>query len=193
VVDGKNCRKGAVKMIFTETELPGAYIIEPELIRDQRGYFARTFCREEFLQCDLCSEFIQCSTSFNIRRGTLRGMHYQKPPYSETKLVRCISGAIFDVIIDLRPQSKTFKKWISVELSQENRKMLYIPEQFAHGFLTLEDDTELEYQISCKYVPESAAGVRFDDPAFGIKWPSKPSVISDRDLTFPLWQAHTFA
>lgn len=158
-------------MIFAETKLKGAYIIEPERLEDERGFFARTFCQEEFAAHGLRTRFVQCSISFNKKKGTLRGMHYQVAPHEEAKLVRCTMGAIYDVIIDLRPGSPTFTQWVAVELTAQNRKMLYIPEGLAHGFQTLEDDTEVFYQMSEFYHPECARGVRWDDPVFGIKWP----------------------
>jgi dTDP-4-dehydrorhamnose 3,5-epimerase len=175
-------------MIFTETGLKGAYIIAPELISDDRGFFARTWCRREFTQHGLNPNVSQCNVSFNKKKGTLRGMHYQSAPCEEAKLVRCTSGAIYDVIIDLRQNSETFKKWTSVELNAENRKMLYIPEGFAHGFLTLADDTEVFYQMSEFYSPEHARGVRWDDPSFNIQWPLAISTIAEKDRQFPSFQ-----
>lgn len=173
-------------MVFTETELPGAFVIDSEVVDDERGFFARTWSAEEFAQRGLNSRIAQCSISFNKQRGTLRGMHYQIKPYEEAKLVRCTAGAIWDVIVDLRATSQTKHKWIAVELTSRNRRMLYIPEGFAHGFQTLEDHTEVAYQISEHYHPESARGVRWDDPAFGVQWPLPVSVISERDLKHPL-------
>jgi dTDP-4-dehydrorhamnose 3,5-epimerase len=172
-------------MIFTETRLKGAFVIEPEKVEDKRGFFARTWCQHEFANRGLNPCIAQCSISFNLKRGTLRGMHYQVAPYEEAKVVRCISGAIYDVIIDLRPQSPTFTEWLAVELNAENRRMLYVPEGFAHGFQTLEDNTEIFYQISEFYAPEYARGVRWDDSAFGIQWPLADRPISIRDQTFP--------
>jgi len=172
-------------MVFIETELKGVYIIEPERIKDERGFFARTWCKREFEAHGLNPNLVQCSISFNKKKGTLRGMHYQIAPYEETKLVRCTMGAIYDVIVDLIPESKTFKQWISIELTSENRKMLYIPEGLAHGFLTLTDNTEVFYQMSESYMPEYAKGVRWDDPAFGIHWPIDILVISKKDRQFP--------
>jgi len=172
-------------MLFIETKLKGAYIIEPELKEDQRGFFARTWCQNEFREYNLNTSIVQCNISFNRRKGTLRGMHYQRHPYEEAKLVRCTMGAIYDVIIDLRPDSSTFRGWISVELSAENRKMLYIPEGFAHGFITLTDNSEVFYQMSQFYHPEYADGVRWDDPAFNIDWPLKVTVISEKDKSYP--------
>ncbi|HEY3041161.1 MAG TPA: dTDP-4-dehydrorhamnose 3,5-epimerase [Pyrinomonadaceae bacterium] len=176
-------------MIFTETKLHGAYIIEPELIEDERGFFVRTWSREEFAAHGLNPKVVQCNTSFNKEQGTLRGMHYQIPPHEEAKLVRCTAGTIYDVIIDLREDSPTRSKWISVELSASNRLMVYVPEGFAHGFQTLEDETEVFYQVSAYYHSESARGVCWNDPAFGIDWPLAISVISERDRTHPFIDA----
>jgi len=172
-------------MIFVETPLKGAYVIDPERLADERGFFARTWCRQEFEAHGLDSGLVQCSISFNHKRGTLRGMHYQVAPQAEAKLVRCTAGAIHDVVVDLRRESSTFCGWFAAELSADNHKMLYIPEGFAHGFLTLTDNTEVFYQISEYYVPESARGVRWDDPAFAISWPAYPIVISQRDSSYP--------
>ncbi|MBD2102622.1 dTDP-4-dehydrorhamnose 3,5-epimerase [Leptolyngbya sp. FACHB-261] len=172
-------------MIFTETSLKRAFLIELEKLQDQRGFFARTWCQREFAVHGLNIQLAQCSISHNQRQATLRGMHYQISPYEETKLVRCLKGAICDVIIDLRPGSPTFKQHYSVVLSAENYKMLYIPEGFAHGFQTLEDDTEVFYQISEFYHAESARGIRWNDPAFNINWPLEVQVISERDQQYP--------
>ena len=172
-------------MIFVETKLAGAYIIEPERQADERGFFARTFCSDAFAERGLATDFPQCNISFNAERGTLRGMHYQEPPHAEAKLVRCTMGAIHDVIVDLRPDSPTFKQWVAVELSAKSRWMLYIPEGFAHGFLTLTDSSEVFYQISERYRAASARGVRYDDPAFGIDWPGPVRVISEKDRNLP--------
>lgn len=171
-------------MIFTETKLSGAYIVEPERYEDERGFFARSWCQNEFAEHGLNPRLAQCNISFNKKRGTLRGMHFQAPPRAEAKLVRCTQGAIYDVIIDLRPNSATFKHWIAVTLAAENRKMLYIPENFAHGFLTLEDNTEVFYQMSEFYAPSSARGLRWDDPLFAIFWPEPVSIISQKDQQF---------
>jgi dTDP-4-dehydrorhamnose 3,5-epimerase len=173
-------------MIFTETALKGAFIIEPQLIPDERGLLARTWSAEEFARHGLNPRVVQGNLSLNKRRGTFRGMHFQISPHQEVKLVRCTAGSIYDVIIDLRKDSFSFLKWIGVELSASNRLMLYVPEGFAHGFQTLEDNTEVVYQISEYYHPESARGVRWDDPAFGIRWPLPVSVISERDRNHPL-------
>jgi dTDP-4-dehydrorhamnose 3,5-epimerase len=173
-------------MIFTETELPGAFIIEPELIEDERGFFALLWSREEFSRRGLNELFVQANTSFNKRRGTLRGLHFQVEPNQEAKLVRCTAGAIYDVIADLRTGSPTFRRWIGVELTSRNHLMLYVPQGFAHGFQTLEDDTEIAYQISEYYHPESASGVRWDDPTLSVRWPLPVRVLSERDRELPL-------
>lgn len=173
-------------MRFTETKLKGSYIIEPELIQDERGFFARSWCQKEFTEQGLNPNLVQCNTSFNLKKGTLRGMHYQVKPHLEAKLVRCTMGAIYDVIIDIRPESPTFKQWLAVELTAENRKMLYIPEGFAHGFQTLVDNTEVFYQMSEFYHPESARGIRWDDCKFQIIWPEVDRrIISGKDLNYP--------
>jgi dTDP-4-dehydrorhamnose 3,5-epimerase len=172
-------------LIFQETELKGAFQIEAEELRDERGFFARVWCQQEFAAHGLNPKLAQCSISFNRKKGTLRGMHYQVAPHEEAKLVRCTRGAIHDVIIDLRPESATFKRHYATVLSYANRRMLYIPERFAHGFQTLEDDTEVLYLISDFYAPECARGVRWDDPALGIVWPAGKRIISERDRTYP--------
>lgn len=178
-----------MQMVFNETKLKGAYIIEIETRNDERGFFARSFCQDEFSRHGLNPCIAQCNISYNRQKGTLRGMHYQTRPYEEAKTVRCTRGAIYDVIIDLRPQSPTYKQWTAVELSAGNHKMLYVPEGFAHGFQTLQDDTEVFYQISEFYHPECAAGIRWDDPAFGIEWPDvKGRSISAKDLGYQLWE-----
>ena len=172
-------------MKFVEVPLSGAFIIEPEPIADERGFFARSFCSNEFSAKGLNPLLVQCSVSFNYKKGTLRGMHYQKKPHEEAKLVRCTRGAIFDVIIDLRAGSSSFLNWFGTELTAENRLGLYIPEGFAHGFLTLMDDSEVFYQMSAPFQPESAAGVRWDDPIFCIRWPAEVRLLSTRDQTYP--------
>ncbi len=171
-------------MLFEPAPLLGAFVVRLEELNDERGFFARTWCREEFLARGLSGDFVQASVSFNLRRGTLRGLHYQAPPDAEAKLVRCTRGRIHDVIVDLRRRSPTFRRTFATELSADNRHMLYIPEGFAHGFLTLEDHAEVAYQISAPYRPESARGFRYDDPAFAIDWPFTPLVIDARDLSF---------
>lgn len=173
-------------MKLTQASLKGAFIIEPDRIEDERGFFARTFCRQEFEKHGLNPNLVQCSVSFNTKKGTVRGMHYQVKPHEEVRLVRCTRGALCDVILDLRSDSPTFKQWIAVELTAENRTMVYIPEGFAHGFQTLEDSTEVFYQMSEFYHPECARGVRWDDPAFGITWPAPNPIVNDRDRTFLL-------
>ncbi|SRR6266571_2096918 len=175
-------------MIFGKTKLPGVFKIGLETKPDERGFFARTWCQKEFATHGLNTKLVQCSLSFNARKGTLRGMHYQLMPYAEAKLVRCTRGAIYDVVVDLRPQSPTFKDWIGVVLTAENRNTLYVPEGCAHGFLTLEDGTEVFYQMSEFQRVESARGVRFDDPAFRIAWPEKVEVISERDRNYPKFE-----
>ncbi len=172
-------------MIFTETRLKGAFIIEPERREDERGFFARTWCQREFEAHGLQVTWVQCNISYNREKGTLRGMHYQAAPHGEIKLVRCTMGMTYDVIIDLRPASPTFTQWIAVELSAENRRMLYIPEGFAHGFQTLAPHTEVFYQMSAFYAPAYARGVRWNDPLFGIEWPIEVRSISERDKSFP--------
>lgn len=176
-------------MIFTETDLQGAFVIEPEKLEDGRGFFARTFCQKEFEACGINSRLVQCSISFNRTKGALRGMHYQAPPHEEARLISCVKGAIYDVVIDLRPGSPTYCHWFAVELSSENYKMFYVPEGFAHGFQTLEHNTVVFYQMSEFYHPESGRGVRWDDPFYGIAWPLEPQGISARDASYPLTKA----
>ena len=168
-------------MIFSETRLPGSYVVEIEKIEDERGFFTRTFDKNEFIKMKLDSEFIQSSISQNKKKGTIRGMHYQTEPYEESKIVRCVKGKIFDVIIDLRLNSKTFKEWLFVELSEDNYKMLYIPKGFAHGFQTLENNTEVYYEITEVYDKKSSRGIRWNDPTFNINWPLDISLISEKD------------
>jgi len=172
-------------MNFIETPLKGAFVVESVRHEDERGFFARSWCKNEFKSFGLNVDLLQCSISFNKKKNTLRGMHYQIKPYEETKLVRCTMGAIYDVIIDLRLTSSTFKKWHAVELSAINHKMLYIPVGFAHGYLTLKDNSEVFYQISEFYHPECSNGLRWNDPVFGIKWPKSKKVISVRDSEYP--------
>jgi dTDP-4-dehydrorhamnose 3,5-epimerase len=172
-------------MRFIETELAGAYVIDPEPFVDIRGAFARTWCAREFEAHGLTTRVAQTSTSFNARRGTLRGMHYQAAPFPEVKLVRCTRGAIFDVIIDLRPASPTFMRHFATRLTEDNRRAVYVPEGFAHGFLTLEDHSEILYQMSEFYVPEASRGVRWNDPAFGIDWPIDQPIMHERDASYP--------
>ena len=175
-------------MLFTETKLKGAYIIDIQPIEDERGFFSRSFCKHEFSGHGLKTDIAQCNISFNRRKGTLRGMHFQLPPKSEAKLVRCTRGRIYDVIVDLRPGSPTYRQWLGVELASgftANYRMLYIPEGFAHGFQTLEDDSEVFYQMFEFYAPEYASGVRWDDSAFGINWPLPDPIMSERDRAYP--------
>ena len=175
-------------MNFLETDLKGAYIIETEPIVDDRGFFARSWCQRDFLDHGLNPSLVQCNISFNAKKGTLRGMHYQSKPHEEAKLVRCTRGSIYDVIIDIRLDSSTFKSWFAVELRSEKYNMLYIPEGFAHGFLTLEDNTEVLYQMSDFYYPELAKGIRWDDPLFAIKWPKiSQLIISEKDSSYSFY------
>jgi dTDP-4-dehydrorhamnose 3,5-epimerase len=171
-------------MTFHETKLPGVFEIHLEPNGDDRGFFARSWCRREFERHGLNSVTAQCNVSFNEKRGTLRGMHYQAEPHPEAKLVRCTHGAIYDVVVDLRRDSSTFKKWIGAVLTAANRHMIYVPEGCGHGFLTLDDRTEVFYQMSEFYYPELSRGVRWNDPAFAIGWPAQAEVISDRDRTY---------
>ena len=176
-------------MIFTETALKGAFVVDPEPVKDDRGLFARIWCQQEFAAQGLGTNWVQGSISFNNLKGTLRGMHYQEDPYEEVKLVRCTMGAIYDVIVDLRPTSPTYCQYIGVTLSAENRLAIYIPKQFAHGFLTVQDKSEVSYHMSEFYAPASARGFRWDDPAFGIQWPDVISVISEKDRSWPVFPA----
>jgi dTDP-4-dehydrorhamnose 3,5-epimerase len=172
-------------MMFLETKILGVFEIRPELIHDERGFFARSWCQQEFASRGLNSRLVQCNISGSLRKGTLRGMHYQVAPFAETKLVRCTRGSIFDVALDLRPDSPTYKQWTAAVLTAENHHMLCISEGCAHGFLTLESDCEVFYQMSAFYQPEAARGVRWNDPAFGIAWPVTVEVISARDASYP--------
>jgi|SRR6516225_328753 len=172
-------------MIFTRTKLPGVFIVEPEKLEDERGFFARSWCRREFEAYGLNPCLVQCDISFSQKKGTLRGMHYQVAPFSEVKLVRCTMGSIFDAIIDLRPESPRFKEHMGVILSADNHKMFYVPDGCAHGFITLDDSTEVFYQMSEFYASEHGRGVRWNDPAFKISWPLVPTMMSERDRTYP--------
>lgn len=171
-------------MIFEETKLRGVFEVHAEPKTDERGFFARTWCQKEFEENGLDRALAQCSISFNTRKGTLRGIHFQAEPYPESKLVRCTRGAVYDVVIDLRPQSRTFKQWIGVDLTAVNRSMVYVPPGCGHGFLTLKDETEVFYQISEFYKPELARGVRWNDPSFQIVWPAAVEIISERDSSY---------
>jgi dTDP-4-dehydrorhamnose 3,5-epimerase len=172
-------------MRFDETELAGVFLIELDRIEDARGFFARTYCEREFTAQGLDGRFVQCNLSHNTARGTLRGLHFQREPRPETKLVRCIRGAIYDVVLDLRKDSTTYLRWVAVELSARNSLALYIPAGLAHGFQTLEDDTDVWYQMGEFYTPELAAGVRWNDPAFGIRWPIENPILSGKDRSYP--------
>lgn len=172
-------------MILRPTKIAGAVVIEPELVADERGFFARTFSRDEFIAAGLDGDVTQCSVSYNQRSGTLRGLHYQAEPHAEAKLVRCTQGAIYDVVVDLRPESSTFCDWVAVELSAANRLGLFVPKGLAHGFQTLTSASEVYYQISVRYEPGAARGVRWNDPRFSIEWPAAERIISARDQVFP--------
>jgi dTDP-4-dehydrorhamnose 3,5-epimerase len=174
-------------MRFSKTELCGAWLIEPMPARDERGFFARTFCVKEFKEHGLTTRFVQHNASQSATRGTLRGMHFQRAPHGEVKVVTCLKGAIWDVIIDLRPKSPTCRQWRGFELTAANRRQLYVPKGFAHGFQTLCDDVEVGYLISVFYAPAAASGVRHDDPAFAIDWPLPVSAISEKDRTWPVF------
>jgi dTDP-4-dehydrorhamnose 3,5-epimerase len=173
-------------MIFTEAPLRGAFIIDMTRMEDERGFFARSFCAEEFAKRGLAAQMSQCSVSFNVRKGTLRGLHFQAAPHDEEKLVRSTCGAVFDVVVDLRPESPTHRQWFGTELTAANHRALYVPKGFAHGFISLADDTEVLYMISVPYAPGFAKGLRWNDPALGIRWPLTPTVISTRDAHHPL-------
>lgn len=172
-------------MIFHATKLHGAYVIEPERREDERGFFARSWCQKEFEAHGLVSRVVQANVSYNRTKGTLRGMHYQAAPHAETKLLRCTRGAIYDVIVDVRPTSGTYRDWVGVELTADNYRMLYVPEGFAHGFQTLVDDTEVIYQVSEFYTPGSERGARWNDAAFQIEWPVAVTTISAKDAAWP--------
>jgi dTDP-4-dehydrorhamnose 3,5-epimerase len=176
-------------MRFIETPLKGAYLINLEKRGDERGFFARLFCEKEFGHQGLATKFVQINNSLSAQRGTLRGMHYQLPPAGEVKLVRCVRGSLFDVIVDLRPKSRTHLKWFGAELTAENRTMMYVPVGFAHGFLTTSEDAEAFYLVSSFYAPELERGVRYNDPAIGIQWPFEPMVVSAKDAAHPEFSA----
>ncbi len=173
-------------MDFIETELQGAFLIKPKILKDERGGFTRVFCKQDFKQIGHSKDFVQFNHSFNINRGTLRGMHYQESPHSEIKLIRCIRGSVFDVIIDIRKSSPTFLKWHGTVLSEENKDMIYVPEGFAHGFITLEENSELLYHHTSFYEPKSERGIRYDDSIINIEWPEAIISISDKDRNYPL-------
>jgi len=172
-------------MIFTETKLKGAYVIELEKREDDRGFFARTFCKSEALPYGLKTDIVQANMSASKKKGTLRGMHYQLAPHAETKLIRCTKGSLFDVIIDIRPESPTYKQWFGTELTADNYKMVYVPEGFAHGFVTLEDNTEAVYLVTAAYNKESERAIRYNDPAFNITWPVDVTELSEKDTSHP--------
>ena len=172
-------------MIFTETKLAGAFIIDMERLSDERGFFARAWCEDEFAAHGIHQPPLQASISSNPKRGTLRGMHYQIAPHGESKLVRCTRGGIYDVIVDMREQSPTYGQWVGVELTADNFRMLFVPEYFAHGFITLQDNTDVSYQISAKYTPGAERALRWNDPAIGIEWPFEPVLLSEKDRNHP--------
>lgn len=173
-------------MKFIETKLKGLYVVEPELLSDERGKFARTYCKKEFAEINFDKEFVQMNFSLNYKKGTLRGMHYQTAPYEETKLIRCISGKVFDVAVDLRKNSGTYLQWFGTELSKENSKMMFIPEGFAHGFLTLEDNSELIYHHTQYFNPSAERGIRYDDKSVNIQFPGEVLIVSEKDRSYPL-------
>lgn len=183
--DASRPSAGCAEVRFIPTPLAGAYIVELEKREDERGFFARGWCAEEAEQVGLNPRVVQSNISFNHRAGTIRGLHYQRPPFQEAKLVRCIDGAIHDVIVDLRRESNSFGKWFAADLTRENRLALYVPEGFAHGFQTLEDGTEVLYSVSAPYHPEAEGGIRFDDERLGIVWPLRPTVVSQKDRLLP--------
>ena len=187
-VHTRGANVGSGQLNFLETKLANAFIVDVQRLEDDRGFFARSWCQEEAAGYGLSPNWVQCNISFNKKKGTLRGMHYQLAPCAEAKLVRCTMGAIYDAIIDLRAESSTFRQWTAVELTAENRRMLYIPEGFAHGFLTLTDNAEVFYQMSEFYAPAHARGLRWNDPAFAIEWPLTPRVISEQDRNYPDFQ-----
>jgi dTDP-4-dehydrorhamnose 3,5-epimerase len=178
-------------MNFAELSLPGAYVIDLEPIGDERGFFARMLCQEEFGKHGLDMKIVQANVSYSAERGTLRGLHYQIPPHGENKLIRCVRGAVFDVMVDLRPDSPTYLAWEGVELSAQNRRMAYVPEGFAHGFLTLTDDCEVLYPVTAAYAPSAERGLRYDDPSIDIEWPATVRVVSKKDQSWPLLSTTT--
>ncbi len=172
-------------MKFVETPLAGAYVVEVERRGDDRGYFARAWCENEFAELGLANRFVQVNMSGSVEAGTLRGFHYQVAPHSEDKFVRCFAGSVFDVAIDMRPESDTYKQWFGVELTANNKKAFFVPAGFAHGYQTLEPDTELMYQVSAFYAPDAERGLRWDDPTFGVEWPIDEPILSDKDKVWP--------
>lgn len=172
-------------MKFVTTPISGVVLVDLEPVEDDRGFFARTYCEEEFRRHGLETHIAQCSVALSLRKGTLRGMHYQRDPHSEVKLVRCIRGAVYDVVVDIRPDSATFRQWFATELNAANRRAIYIPHGIAHAYQTIEDETEISYQMSSAYNAEAAAGVRWDDPAFAVRWPLEVTAITERDLSYP--------
>jgi dTDP-4-dehydrorhamnose 3,5-epimerase len=174
-------------VIFTETKLKGAFVIDLERREDPRGFFARAFCQNEFKAHGLKPVIAQANMAFNLKKGTVRGMHFQFPPAAETKLVRCTRGAILDIIVDLRPESATFLQWVAVELNEENQRALHVPERFAHGYQTLRDNTDTSYQVGEFYTPDAEGGLMYNDPRLGLEWPMPPTVISEKDQKFPLF------
>lgn len=172
-------------MVFTETPLKGAFVIDLEPRTDNRGFFARSFCEKEFKQHGLKTDIVQANVSQNVKKGTVRGMHYQRPPHAEVKMVRCVNGAVYDVIVDIRPESPTYLKWTGVELTRENRRMLYVPEGFAHGYQALVDDSEVLYMVTQFYAPDHEAAIRWNDPLIGIEWPLEDVTISPKDAAHP--------
>jgi len=174
-------------MKFTETNLSGSFIIELEKIEDERGFFSRAWDRKKFEENKLNSKIIQCNISFNKKKGTIRGLHFQAEPYEEVKIVRCTKGKVFEVLVDLRSNSNTYKHWLGIKLNEQNHNIIYVPEGFALGFQTLEDNTELFYQMSQEYVPKYARGIRWDDPTINISWPLTPTIISKKDMELPLF------
>jgi dTDP-4-dehydrorhamnose 3,5-epimerase len=179
-------------MIFTETKLKGAFLVEIKKLEDDRGFFGRAWCENEFKEHGIDMTIRQINTSYSIRKGTIRGMHYQIDPYKEAKFIRCTRGRIYDVIIDLRPASPTFMQWVGNELSQDNYRMVYVPGNFAHGFVTLEDHSEVYYPVSEFYTPGSERGIRYNDPAFNIEWPVPVEIVSEKDGNHPLFDLETF-
>lgn len=172
-------------MIFTETNLKGAFVVEIKQLSDDRGFFGRSWCKREMEEHGLKGNVVQANTSFSKKKGTIRGFHFQKHPHEETKLIRCTKGAIYDVIIDLREESPTYLQWIGVELTEDNYKMVYVPENFAHAFITLTDNCEVYYLVTNPYTPNAEGGIRFDDPLFNVQWPVPVEVVSDKDKSFP--------